>query len=99
MENFGNAIRTLDPSNDHVTHVGVLPKEYKGDPAKDDDGIGFLTYLRVNDKYFAQYQILSQPWPTIISVGETILQAEGNTYEEAEAKLLAILNSFEVTVE
>lgn len=75
----------------------TLPKEYKSDPCNGDDGMAYLAYQRIDDKYIAFYQTYTYPGCAIASVDSVQLYAEGDSYESAELNLQEILNSVEVT--
>ena len=81
----------------------TLPKTFQGD-VSDDDGIGFLTYGKLaSGKYYAGYHITKYVFdengdlvdilPCILSLGANSLECEGDTLEEAESGLLALLNT------
>lgn len=79
--------------------ITELPVQYQGDPKDNDDGVGTFGCWRSEDKYYVGYFIKKQPVDEVAQVGITPLEGEGSTYQEAEANLLAILNSLEVTTE
>lgn len=72
----------------------MLPKTFEGDVMPTDNGIGKLYYMRnAENECEVAYVISGDNGDTYLTNGTNDLVAMGATFEEAEAKLLAIINS------